>query len=253
MFMKNFDTRRLLSFVRRACQHYGMIDDGDRIAVGLSGGKDSAALLIALCALRKFYPNKFDVVGITVDSGFGGMDFSPVASLCKQLGCEYIIKPTDIAHVVFETRNEKNPCSLCAKMRRGVLHDTAKAAGCNKVALGHHFDDVIDTFMLNLIHEGRLSSFSPVTYLSRMDITLIRPLIYAKEKDIRYFVNHNDVPVVKSTCPEDKHTEREEIKNIISELDRRYDGFSHRVMNAIEKAGLDGYSPCPKEKRTKGD
>ena len=138
-------------------------------------------------------------------------------------------------------------------MRRGILHDTAKAAGCNKIALGHHFDDVIDTFLLNLIHEGRLGTFSPVTYLSRKDITLIRPLIYAKEKDIRYFTSRHNIPVVRSTCPEDKHTEREEVKKIIADFDRRYNGFSHRVMNAIENAHIDGYSPCPKKRRTRSE
>lgn len=251
--MKNFDTRRLLSFVRQACQHYDMISPGDKIAVGLSGGKDSAALLIALAHLRRFYPIPYDLVGITVDSGFAGMDFSPLAKLCEELEVPFTVVKTDIARVIFDVRKESNPCSLCAKMRRGVLHDAAKAQGCNKIALGHHHDDVVDTFMLNLIHEGRLGTFSPVTYLSRKDLTMIRPLIYAKEKDIRYFIAHNDVPVVKSTCPEDKHTEREEVKTLIADLDRKYNGFSHRIMNAIEQAHLDGYSPCVKKRRTKDE
>lgn len=251
--MKEYDTRRLLSFVRQACQHYDMIESGDKIAVGLSGGKDSCALLIALAAMRRFYPKRYDIAAITVDMGFEGMDFSPMSELCERLGIEYITAKSEIANVIFNIRKESNPCALCAKMRRGVLHDTAKASGCNKIALGHHYDDVIDTFMLNLIHEGRLGSFSPVTYLSRKDITLIRPLIYAKEKDIKYFISHNNIPVVRSTCPEDKHTEREEVKKLISELDKKYDGFSHRVMNAIESAHLDGYSPCIRKRRTKDE
>ncbi len=245
--MKNFDTRRLLSFVRRACEHYQMIAPGDKIAVGLSGGKDSAVLLIALCAMRRFYPVSYEVCAITVDMGFDRADFSPVRQLCEDLEVELRIIPTDLARIIFEERKESNPCALCAKMRRGILHDAAKAAGCNKIALGHHFDDVVETFMLNLIHEGRLGSFSPVTYLSRKDITMIRPLIYAKEKDIKYFVRHNNVPVTVSPCPEDKHTEREEVKELIAMLDARYDGFSHRVMHAIETAHLDGYSPAQKK------
>lgn len=251
--MGKYETRRLLSFIRQACQHYDMIHKGDKIAVGLSGGKDSTALLIALNEMRRFYPIPYEVMGITVDMGFAGMDFSPLAELCRENGIEYRVIASDIAHVVFHIRNESNPCALCAKMRRGVLHDAAKANGCNKIALGHHFDDAVDTFMLNLIHEGRLGTFSPVTYLSRKDITVIRPLLYAKEKDIQYFINHSEVPLIRSKCPEDKHTEREEIKKLISELDQRYDGFSHRVMNAIENANLSGYSPCVRKKRTKNE
>ena len=251
--MKNYDTRRLLSFTRQACQHYDMIAPGDRIAVGLSGGKDSTALFITLAHLRRFYPVPFEIVGITVDSGFEGMDFSPIAELADELGVEYKIVKTDLANVIFNVRRESNPCSLCAKMRRGILHDTAKELGCNKIALGHHFDDAVETFMLNLIHEGRLGTFSPVTYLSRKDLTMIRPLIYAKEKDIKYFTKHNGIPVIRSTCPEDGHTQREEIKNLIADFDKKYDGFSHRVMNAIEQAHLDGYSPCVKKRRTKGE
>ena len=251
--MKTFNTRRLLSFVRQACQHYDMIAPHDKIAVGLSGGKDSTALLIALNEMRRFYPISYEIVGITINMGFSGMDFSPLAELCQEIGIEYRVISSDIARVVFDIRQESNPCALCAKMRRGVLHDAAKANGCNKIALGHHFDDIIDTFMLNLIHEGRLGAFSPVTYLSRKDITMIRPLIYAKEKDIQYFIKHNDIPIISSTCPEDKHTEREEIKQMIADLNRKYDGFSHRVMNAIETARLSGYSPCIRKKRTKSE
>ncbi len=251
--MKKYDTRRLLSFVRQACQHYNMISPGDRIAVGISGGKDSTALFIALAHLNRFYPVPFELVGITVDSGFDGMDFSPIEALAQELGVEYRIVKTDLANVIFNLRKESNPCSLCAKMRRGILHDAAKEMGCNKIALGHHFDDSVETFMLNLIHEGRIGSFSPVTYLSKKDLTMIRPLIYAKEKDIKYFASHNDIPIIRSTCPEDGHTQREEIKYLIAELDKKYDGFSHRVMNAMEQARVDGYSPCVKQPRRKSE
>lgn len=251
--MVNYDARRMLSFVRQACVHYDMIENGDKIAVGLSGGKDSTALLITLAAMRRFYPQKYELIAITVDMGFEGMDFSPIAAICKNIDVEYITVKSQIAKIIFDIRKESNPCALCAKMRRGILHDTAKANGCNKIALGHHHDDVVDTFMLNLIHEGRLGTFSPVTYLSRKDITMIRPLIYAKEKDIKYFISHNDIPVVGTTCPEDKHTEREEVKKLIADLDKKYNGFSHRIMNAIETSHLDGFSPCVRIRRTKDE
>ena len=182
------DTKRLLSHARRAVDDYNMIEDGDRIAVGISGGKDSLALLTALAGLRIFYPKKFEVIGISIDMGLEGMDFSPVADYCEKLGVEYRIVKTEISNIIFNVRKEPNPCSLCAKMRRGALNTAAVEAGCNKVALGHHFDDVVETFMLNLFFEGRIGTFSPVTYLSRMDITVIRPLIYMPEKDVRYFV-----------------------------------------------------------------
>ena len=195
---------------RRAVDDYGMIADGDRIAVGMSGGKDSLALLCALHDLQRFYPKSFDLVAITADMGFEGSDFSPLGDFCAELGIKWVRIETDLAHVIFDVRKETNPCALCAKMRRGILHDAAKAEGCGKIALGHHYDDVVDTFMHNLIHEGRIGCFSPVTYLSRKDITMIRPLIYAPEMDIRYFIGKNpSLPVIESKCPEDKNTERE--------------------------------------------
>lgn len=249
--MNKFNTRRLLSFARQAVQHYKMIEDNDKIAVGVSGGKDSIALLITLAELRRFYPKKYELIAITIDSGFGNMDFTSIQKICDMYEIPYFLKKTEIAKVIFEERNESNPCSLCSKMRKGILYEIAKENGCNKVALGHHFDDSVQTFMLNLIHEGRIGSFMPVTYLSRMNLTLIRPMIYAKEKDIKYFISQNKIEVVKNTCPEDKNTEREEIKNLVKSLDDKYDGFSHRVMHALEVAQIDGYSICIKEKRTK--
>ena len=197
------DTRRLLSYVRRAVDDYEMIRDGDRICVGISGGKDSLALLVGLAGLRHFYPQSFELVALTVDMGFDGVDYAEIEALCRELDVPYHVKKTEIAEIIFDVRKEKNPCSLCAKMRRGVLHSTAKELGCNKIAFGHHFDDVVETFMLNLFHEGRIGCFQPVTYLSRADITLIRPLIYMPEKDVRYFANREKLPVVKSPCPAD--------------------------------------------------
>ncbi len=230
--------RRLLSCARRAVDDYGMIEDGDRIAVGLSGGKDSIALLCVLLDLQRFYPKRFEVCGISVSMGFEGMDYSPVADFCSKCGVEYRVIKTELAHIIFDVRKESNPCSLCAKMRRGILHDAAKEMGCNKIALGHHYDDVIDTFMLNLFHEGRIGAFLPVTYLSRKDITLIRPLLYVPEKDIRYFLSKNDLPTVKNPCPEDGHTEREKMKQLINGLDREYKGLKHRIFGAMQKGGV---------------
>lgn len=240
--------RRLLSCTRRAVDEYGMIEDGDRIAVGLSGGKDSIALLCALINLSLFYPKHFALVGITADMSFEdigrpAMDFSAVREFCESRGVPFRLVKTHLAKIIFETRRESNPCSLCAKMRRGILHDAAIEAGCNKIALGHHYDDAVETFMLNLFHEGRLGSFSPVTYLDRKKITLIRPLIYAPEKDIRYFLAHNDLPVVPTSCPEDGHTEREEIKQLLVRLDRKYKGLKHRIFGSLQSAGIDGYAP----------
>ncbi len=235
------EIKRILSFTRRAVDDYEMIEDGDRIAVGVSGGKDSLTLLFALSELRRFYPKKFELVAISVDMGFEGMDFSPIAELCRELDVPYVITETQIAKIIFDVRKEKNPCSLCAKMRRGALHDECKRQGCNKLALGHHFDDVVDTFMLNLFYEGRLGSFSPVTYLSRKDLTMIRPLIYAEEKDVRYFVNRHPLPVIESPCPADKNTERESMKQLLIGLERNNKGLRHRIFGALQKAGIDGY------------
>ena len=235
------DTRRLLSYVRRAVDDFEMINDGDRICVGISGGKDSLALLAGLANLRHFYPKKFDLVALTVDMGFDGVDYSAIEALCRELNVPYHVKKTEIAQIIFNIRKEKNPCSLCAKMRRGVLHSTAKELGCNKIAFGHHFDDVVETFMLNLFHEGRIGCFQPVTYLSRADITLIRPLLYMPEKDVRYFANRENLPVVKSPCPADGHTEREKMKKLLDGLERQHKGLRHRIFGAICRGEIDGF------------
>ena len=240
------EMKRLLSFVRRAVDDYNMIDDGDRIAVGISGGKDSLTLLTTLAEMRRFYPKKFELVAITVDmgfeeAGFGKCDFNEVAELARRLHVEYRIVKTDIAKIIFDVRKEQNPCSLCAKMRRGSLHAEAKAAGCNKVALGHHYDDAVETFIMNLFFEGRLGCFSPVSYLSRRDITLIRPLIYATEKDVEYFVRKRALPIVKSPCPEDKATERENVKQLLSKLEKDNKGLKHRIFHAICDGNIDGF------------
>ncbi len=236
------NTKRILSFTRRAVDDYGMIRAGDRLAVGISGGKDSLTLLCALAQLRRFYPQPFELVAVTVDMGFAEpMNMDGVRALCAQLNVPYHISTTEIYKIIFEVRREKNPCSLCAKMRRGALHNAAKELGCNVVALGHHFDDVVDTFMLNLFFEGRIGCFQPKTYLSRKDLTLIRPMIYMPEKDVRYFASHAELPVVKSSCPADGNTERAEMRKLLIDLERTYPGLRYRIYGAIQRGEVDGF------------
>ena len=238
------EIQRILSFMRRAVDDYGMIKEGDRIAVGVSGGKDSLTLLVGMAELRRFYPIPFSLCAITVDMGFPGSDFSPIADLCRERDVEYRVEKTDIARIIFEERKEPNPCSLCARMRRGVLHGAAKEMGCTAVALGHHFDDAVETFMLNLFFEGRLGCFSPVTYLSNRDLYMIRPLLYAKERDVEYFVRKNPLPVVPSLCPEDKHTERENMKQLLRTVERENPGLRHRIFHAMCEGKIDGFRPA---------
>ncbi len=233
--------KRILSYTRRAVDDYEMIAEGDVIAVGVSGGKDSLALLSALAAMRRFYPKKFTLIALSVDMDLSGMDFSPIEAFCRELDVPYHIKQTEISKIIFELRRESNPCSLCAKLRRGALNSFAKEMGANKVALGHHFDDVVETFMLNLFFEGRIRVFQPVTYLSRTDITVIRPMIYMPEKDIRYFASQAALPIVTSTCPADGNTEREEMKQLLSRLERENRGLRYRIFGAIQRGGIDGF------------
>ena len=233
--------KRMLSFVRRAVDDYRMIEDGDSIAVGVSGGKDSLALLATLAEMRLFYPKKYELFAITVDMGFEGADYSEIEEFCRRFKVKYKIVKTDIAKIIFDVRKESNPCSLCAKMRRGSLHAAAVELGCNKVALGHHFDDAVETFMMNLFFEGRIGCFSPVTYLSNRQINLIRPMIYATEKDVRYFAGRERLPVAASLCPEDKATERENMKKLLSELERSNKGIRHRIFHAMCRGGVDGF------------
>ena len=236
------ELKRMLSFIRRAVDDYAMIEEGDVIAVGISGGKDSLALLKTLAEMRRFYPKKYEVKAITIDMGFEGSDYSSIEEYCKNLNVEYRVTTTEIARIIFDVRKESNPCSLCAKMRRGSLHLTAQEMGCNKVALGHHFDDVVETFMMNLFFEGRLGCFSPVTYLSNRKITLIRPMIYATEKDVVYFARRQALPVLTSLCPEDHNTERENMKNLLADIERTNNGLKHRIFKAICKSEIDGFA-----------
>ena len=235
------EMKRLASFVRRAVDDYNLIDDGDKIAVGVSGGKDSLVLLETLAHMRRFYPKRYELVAITVDMGFPDADFSEIHELCRRIKVEYRIVKTDIAKIVFDVRRESNPCSLCAKMRRGSLHAEAQAAGCNKVALGHHYDDAVETFMMNLFFEGRIGCFSPKSYLSNRKITLIRPLIYAQEKDVMYFIRKRALPITKNPCPEDHATERENMKNLLAELEKNNKGLRHRIFTAMCRGNIDGF------------
>ena len=233
--------KRILSFTRRAVDDYEMIQPGDKIAVGVSAGKDSLTLLCAMAELRRFYPVPFELIAITIDMGFEGVDFGSIRALCEELDVPYHVIPTEISHIIFDVRKESNPCSLCAKMRRGALHNAAKELGCTSVALGHHFDDAVETFMLNLFFEGRIGCFSPVTYLSRVGIRMIRPMIYMPEKDVRYFANKVQLPVVKSPCPADGNTQREEMKKLLADLDKKHDGLRYRIFGAMQRGEIDGF------------
>jgi len=231
----------MLSPLRRAIEDYQMIEEGDRVAVGVSGGKDSLTLLRGLAALSHFYPKKFEVIAITLDMGFPNSDFSSIEQCCKQIDVPFYIEKTDIKTIIFDIRKETNPCSLCAKMRRGALNDAALAHGCKKVALGHHFDDAVETFFLSLFYEGRISCFSPVTYLGRKGITVIRPLIYMKESEIKGFVKEEGINVAKSLCPADGYTKREEMKEMIQKLDIGHRGLKTRIFTAIKNSQIPGW------------
>ena len=234
--------QQVLSYVRRAADDYHMIQEGDRIAVGISGGKDSLTLLYALHGLQRFYPQHFELHAVTVDLGFQNLDLSKMESICRdELQIPYTIVKTDIADVIFEQRKEANPCSLCAKMRKGALNDAIKKEGCNKVAYAHHKDDVVETMLMSLIFEGRFHTFSPVTYLDRTGITVIRPLLYMNEADVIGFVNKNQVPVVKSPCPADGHTKREYVKQLLRQLNLENPGVKERMFTAITTGNLQGW------------
>ncbi len=233
--------QRILGQVRRAIQDYNMIEDGDKIAVGVSGGKDSMTLLTALRQLQNFYPKKFELEAISLTMGIGNADYTPVVEYCKQIGVNYSVEETLIGKIIFEVRNEKNPCSMCANLRRGALHNKAKKLGCNKVALGHHRDDAVETLLLSSFYEGRIHTFSPVTYLDRQDLYLIRPLIYTEEKQIKAVVKYESLPIVKSPCHVDGKTKRQYIKDLILELQKDNREIKSNLFGAIKRAEIDGW------------
>ncbi len=235
--------KKLLSLTRAAVDKYNMIEAGDKIAVGVSGGKDSLALLYALAKLRDFYPKPFSLVAVTLDYQFNGVaeDYTEIEALCKELKVKYIVRRTNLWEVIFETRKEKNPCSLCAKMRRGLLHDTAVANGCNKVALGHHMDDAAETFLMNLLNGGKIGCFSPVSYLSNKKLYLIRPLIFAYEKDVAAAARRANLPVVKSRCPMDKVSNRQNMKDLLRSLEKDYPAVRKKIVGALERSHIDSW------------
>ena len=237
--------QKLLSYVRRAVDDYHMIQSGDSIAVGVSGGKDSLTLLFALANLRRFYPNPFTLKAVTLDIGFPDMDFSPISRFCDRLEVEFVLEKTDIREIVFDIRREANPCSLCANLRRGALHNAALAHGCRSVALGHHQDDVIETYMLSLLYEGRMNCFLPVTHLDRKDISVIRPLIYTPESYIRSIAKKVELPIVKSTCPADGNSKRQEIKDLLWSIEHENRGARQRIFGAIQRYPLHGWERTP--------
>lgn len=235
--------QKLAGGMRAAIEKYHMIAPGDRIAVGVSGGKDSVALLAGLCEIKRYFPHPFGLVAVSLDPCYNNKetDYSKLQSICDENHVPYVVKRTQLAHVIFNIRKEKNPCSLCSRMRRGALDDLARESGCNKVALGHHMDDAAETFLMNLIKGGRIGCFSPVTYMSRKDLTVIRPLILLREREITAAVRRIGLPVVKSCCPVDGNTQREQTKRLIAGLEVEYDGICEKITGAMMKSGIDGW------------
>lgn len=232
---------KILSLVRRCAEDYEMLAPGDRVAVGVSGGKDSLVLLLALARLRTFYPVPFTVEAVTLDLG-GGADYAPIAALCQREGIPYTLIPTEIQHIIFDLRREKNPCSMCAKMRRGALHAALQERGLTKIALGHHYDDAVETMVMSLFLEGRISCFQPVTYLDRSQVTQIRPLLYVQERDVRGAVRRLNLPVVENPCPANGSTKREEMKVLLHQLERQYPHLKTKIFGAMQRYPLYGWS-----------
>lgn len=234
--------QHILSLVRRCVEDYNMIEAGDTVAVGVSGGKDSVLTLAALAKLREFYPKRFDVAALTIDAGAPGTDFGPIAKLCEELGVPYHLIPVPIYEIVFEYRKEKNPCSLCAKLRRGALSTEMNRLGLSKIALGHHYDDAVETMIMSLFLEGRISCFQPVTYLDRSQVTQIRPLLYVQEREVRGAVRRLGLPVVKNPCPANGITKREETKELLLQLEKQFPQLKKKIFGAIQRYPLYGWS-----------
>lgn len=245
-----FFMQKLIGLVRRCVEDYNMITPGDRIGVGVSGGKDSLALLVFLAELRKYNSSPFALEAITIDMGLG-MDYSGIAKLCKELDVPYHLIKTEIGPIIFDYRKEKNPCSMCSKMRRGALNQALLDLGLNKLALGHHYDDAVETFMMSLLYEGRLSCFQPVTDLDRTGIIQIRPMLYIHEKTVDHFALRQRLPVIENRCPVDKQTKREEIKKLIYDLSQQYPDLKERVFGAMQRLPLPAWGPQGRYNRPK--
>ena len=233
--------QHLLSYVRRAVQDYHMIEEGDKIAIGISGGKDSLILALALSHLKRFYPKSFEVIGITVSLGFEDFDLTRVKAFFEALDMPFYICETQIGQIIFEERKESNPCSLCSKMRKGALYQEAKKYGCNKIALGHNRDDINETLLMSLFYEGRIHTMAPVNYMDQVDLHIIRPLIYVPEKDIRGFVKKQELPVVKSPCPVDGATKREETKQLLYSLQKDIPRIQEHLFGAVQRSHILGW------------
>lgn len=244
--------QKLMGLVRRCVEDYEMIEDGDKIAVGISGGKDSLVLLRLLAALRSYHNKKFTLQAITIDMGLG-MDYSGIEEMCRELDVPYTIVKTEIGPIIFDYRREKNPCSMCSKMRRGALNQALLDLDCNKLALGHHFDDAVETFMMSLIYEGRISCFQPVTHLDRTGVIQIRPMLYIHEKTVASFAQRENLPVLQNRCPVDKHTKREEIKDLIFSLAKDYPDLKERIFGAMQRYPLAAWEPQGRYKRPKDE
>ncbi len=242
--------QKLIGLVRRCVEDYNMIESGDRIGVGVSGGKDSLALLVFLAELRKYNSSPFTLEAITIDMGLG-MDYSPIAELCEKLDVPYHLVKTEIGPIIFDHRKEKNPCSMCSKMRRGALNQVMLEHGLNKLALGHHYDDAVETFLMSLLYEGRLSCFQPVTNLDRTGIIQIRPMLYIHERTVDNFVSRQALPVIENRCPMDKQTKREEIKKLIYDLSQQYPDLKERVFGAMQRLPLPEWGPQGRYNRPK--
>ena len=242
--------QKLMGLVRRCVDDYDMIAEGDRIAVGVSGGKDSIVLLVLLAGLREYFTKSFELEAITIDMGLG-MDYSAVENLCREINVPYTIVKTEIAPIIFEHRKEKNPCSLCAKMRRGALNQAILERGFNKLALGHHYDDAVETFLMSLLFEGRISCFQPVTNLDRTGIIQIRPMLYIHEKTVDNFAVRRGLPVIENRCPVDKETKREEVKQLIFQLSQTYPDLKERIFGAMQRLPLPEWEPRGRYKRPK--
>ena len=236
------DLQRLLSLTRKAMDDYQMIQEGDKIAVGISGGKDSLTLLYAMANLRRFYPKKFSLIAITVDLGYEGFDLTPVKLLCEHLQVEYHIVSTEIAKIIFSDKNEASPCSLCAKLRKGALNQKIKELGCNKVAYAHHMDDIIETMFLSMFYEGQFYSFAPVTHLDRSGITVIRPLMYVPEANVIGFLHKYHLPLVKNPCPADGETKREYVKQLVRQINLENPGVKKSIFHAICTGRIEGWN-----------
>lgn len=242
--------QRMVGLLRRCVEDYEMIQEGDRIAVGVSGGKDSLVLLRLMAALREYHNRPFSLHAVTVDMGLG-MDFSGVQALCRELGVPFTLVKTEIGPIIFDYRKEKNPCSMCAKMRRGALNQAILDLGLNKLALGHHYDDAVETFLMSLLYEGRISCFQPVTELDRTGVIQIRPMLYIHEKTVDNFARREGLPVLENRCPADKHTKREEVKNLVFRLSQEYPDLKERIFGAMQRYPLAAWEPRGRYKRPK--